>query len=314
VLRLLAAALLAFAGPAVAADPQASCVLVRTGPYAGSGTVVACEAGRSLVVTNRHVVPDRSMAVTVECRGKVYPAVYHAASAGPDLAVLVVEAELPAVEVADAEPPPGVEVRQWGYTWYGQGRLVPKAGRWVGLSRARSRGAVVVLSGLDNHSGDSGAAVFHDGKVVAVTWGVEGHSVSLADLRGFLREKAAALFPRLAGRMAARRAEAAEKAAEKKAAEPKKAEAPKLKPLVTVFTRRDGTCPHCETYAKTLADPKVAEALKGCHLVVVDLAKVANPGVRAVPLTVVSGPGKRPVALPGALSPAARLAAVEAAK
>jgi hypothetical protein len=304
-----AIALAPFAGCGCPAGAnEAACVLVRVADpegSAGSGTVVACEAGRSLVVTNRHVVPSARYGVRVECQGKLYPVTFHAAHPAADLAILVVPAELPCAEVADAEPAPGAEVRQWGRAWYGQGRPVPKAGRWVGIDRFRVRGTAIARTTLDNHSGDSGAGVFHAGKVVAVTWGVRGHSVCLADLRAFLRDRAAALFPRLAERLSKPAEKPAEKpAAKEKAPGPKRAAA--AKPSVTVYTRTDPPCPACMRLQAVMADPRVKALLDRCDLKIVDVSSDPSAVVRSVPYTRVeppAGSGKYPASFVGSVRP-----------
>lgn len=317
--RAAAAALLSFAGCDCEAA-EAACVLVRVEDpegSAGSGTVVACEGGRSLVLTNRHVVPSARYGVRVECEGKSHPVTFYAPAAVGDLALLAVEAELPAAELADAEPPPGAEVRQWGRSWRGQGRPVPKAGRWFGLGRGRDATyghAAVVESTIPGESGDSGAGVFHEGRLVAVTWGLRGPmsaGVRLADVRACLRERAAGLFPRLAERLRKPDPGPAEKpAAKEKAPEPKKAEAPKERPSVTVYTRLDGTCPACEKLKAAMATPAAKAALAGFDVRVVGTAKTPVAGLRAVPHVVVKPVGKPGVSVPAPML----LKALEAAK
>jgi hypothetical protein len=313
--RLLAAAQLSFAGCDCQAA-EAACVLVRVEDpegSAGSGTVVACEGGRSLVVTNRHVVPSARYGVRVECQGKTYPVAYYAPAAVGDLALLTVEAELPCAELADAEPPAGAEVRQWGRAWRGHGRPVPKAGRWSGLGRGRDVNygyAAVVESTIPGESGDSGAGVFHEGRLVAVAWGLRGGmsaGVRLADVRACLRDRAAALFPRLAERLRKPDPEPAGKAAP----EAKKAAAPKpAGPKVTVYTRSSPPCPACVRF---LADPAVKALLAEFEAEVVDISKTPAPHVRAVPAVAVTPPGGKPVLAVGAAECAALVRAAAAA-
>jgi S1-C subfamily serine protease len=178
---------------------------------------VACEGGRSLVLTNAHVVPGAEARVTVTAGGRQYRAKYLAGSKvttwdngdgtggmeieGPDLALLTVEAELPAAELAPGAPGKGDRVRQWGYAGRGAsegprekaGRVTDPAGLW---------------GTLDQRPGDSGAGLFDDaGRLVGVSHGRpagEGEvgvvAVPLAAVQKFLRERAGA-FPRLLDRL-----------------------------------------------------------------------------------------------------------------
>lgn len=189
------------------------------GGEAGTGTIVACEDGRSLVLTNAHVAAVDA-AYTVTHAGRVHAARYLAGSPvdrlgpalidvrGPDLAVLVVDAELPAAPVADEAPARGERVRLWGFG----GRLgvegaLEKVGRAVGLARFTVPTFSYTARTI---SGDSGSGVFNDrGELVAVHHGCENdgsvaYGVPLAQVRQFLRTHAGRLFPRLSARLAGR--------------------------------------------------------------------------------------------------------------
>lgn len=230
--RLFAGALaLLLASPQLSAAPADAAVLVTVETdgvhpetkdpvvYAdrGSGTVIACEGGRSLVLTNAHVVPTAEGRVTVSAGGRAYRAKYLAGSKvttwdngdgtggmeidGPDLALLTVEAEFPAAELAETAPGKGAALRQWGFAGRGasegprvkSGRVTDPAGLW---------------GTLDQRPGDSGAGLFDDaGRLVGVSHGrpaAEGEvgvvAVPLGAVRKFLRERAEP-FPRLVKRL-----------------------------------------------------------------------------------------------------------------
>lgn len=142
------------------ADPAASCVRITRPGVGGSGTVVACENGKSLVLTARHVCNDdfdAPLTVTVG-DAKQYPAKLAAYDTLSDLALVRVDAELPAVAVAAACPPDGTPVRQWGCT--GGGKRNPKAG-------VTTDGGATIQA----NDGDSGCGVFAGNELVAVTVG-----------------------------------------------------------------------------------------------------------------------------------------------
>jgi S1-C subfamily serine protease len=182
---------------------------------AGTGTVIACEAGKSLVLTNAHVADAPDGTYTVTHDGTTYPATYVTGSAisrltpgsvrvdGPDLALVSVEATLPVAALAPDLPRPGARVRLWGFG----GRLadqgpVEKAGE---VLDATGYVEPMFVSTTQTSSGDSGSGVFNDaGELVAVHWGGgdrRAHAVPLEAVRSFLREKARASFPRFAQRV-----------------------------------------------------------------------------------------------------------------
>jgi hypothetical protein len=163
----------------------------------GSGTVVACENGRSLVLTNRHVCPTLGAGKFFELSGKRYPAFCCCVDDRADLALLLVDAELPACVVASKCPADGTEVKQYGCSHAGPQK--PKQGliqRFLGWFRD---GRPVTHSGINTEQGDSGCGVFAGGELVAVTWGENGSCVHLSDVRrllGVFAEKTKA-FPKL---------------------------------------------------------------------------------------------------------------------
>ena len=234
---LLELAALAYAQPPIAPpleDTSAPgfCVSVKrdepNGYAHGGGTVIASEDGRSLILTNAHVARDAARPLTVTAAGREYRAAYLAGSRvydigfdhlgrpviaidGPDLAVLQVDAELPAAPVALAAPRVGSRVRQWGY-----------ADRAYNAAPNYKTGTVLGESGNDllttlqcDH-GDSGAALLDDhGEVVAVCHGkppanqpagqVRQYAVRTEVVTVYLERDTPRLFGRLRDRLAARR-------------------------------------------------------------------------------------------------------------
>ncbi len=189
----------------------------------GSGTPIHVEAGKTVVLTNAHVVPkaDKDKTIRVHAGGKAYPARYVDGSEvrstgpstieilGPDLCLLEVDADLGQVEIAADVPPPGAAVRQWGYGGVGSGgRPVPRSGE---VTDSRPYVEPTLVTTIRTISGDSGAGVFNaKAELVGVTWGGDGvtsRGVPLSVVHVFLgRPTVHTLFPRLHARLAARRA------------------------------------------------------------------------------------------------------------
>lgn len=210
---------------AVQETPASSTVYVSWYSTGGTGTVIACEDGKSLVLTCAHVVPYAGQ-TRVCLNGTWYDATFIAAgpqlpggSYEPDLALLQVDAELPAVQIALEEPPLGSKLRQWAFggrrtPWFEQ--PTSKSGE-VAL-RTSSRWTAVyptMHSTLPSESGDSGAGVFDEsGELCAVTWGgpppgewiVRSSMVPLRSIRTFLAKHVPRPFARLAARVKANRA------------------------------------------------------------------------------------------------------------
>lgn len=145
---------------------------------AGSGTVVAAEGKQSLILTAAHVVPDGGKLLIVTLKGKSYVASYLAGSAvkeiktgpnsaileidGPDLAVLTVGEELPAVKVGKG-PVKGMRVRQWAFA----NRTALEA---PFLKTGTIDDPEVLFADLDARPGDSGGGLFNDDdELVSVT-------------------------------------------------------------------------------------------------------------------------------------------------
>lgn len=223
-----AAALVVWAGAALGWEPKDSAVAVYArGPapdYAdiGSGTVIASEGGRSLVLTAAHVCSKEvgsapGSVVKVRHCGTEYKARWLAGSSvtivnrkegtaeirvnGPDLALLVVDEDLPPAQFAPRYPDRGARVRLLGF-----------AGRSDESEPAEKTGTVLCPAECaatpDARSGDSGGGLFDaDGRLIGVVHSrpryVPGtYAVGLSPVREWVRERAAEAFPRLARRLA----------------------------------------------------------------------------------------------------------------
>jgi hypothetical protein len=203
-----------------ASDPADACCRVGRGIFAGSGTCVWSEGGKSLVLTNNHIFSETydaeggtaraSYPLTgcyVQHKGKSYPAraVDGLSSRWGDLAFLEVEAELPVAEVADDVPPLGAVVWHRGTgSGGGSGRMLPNpAGHFWPSS--------LFTSSMPSISGDSGAGIFNEaGQLVGINCGRQGvasnspqRGTPVKTIREFLKTRAAGLFPNLAKRLGA---------------------------------------------------------------------------------------------------------------
>lgn len=177
--------------------PPKWAVGVYTDGGGGSGTVVACDNGRSLILTNNHVVA-RDRKVDVVCRGKKYRSKFLAKCDYADLSVVTVEAALTPAEIASREPGIGEAVSHWGRaSGPGSGRITET------LNFQGGTGASIVTD-MVSVQGDSGCGIFDSkGRLVAVHWGgitrtEEPCGVRLHVVKQFLSEAAAGQFPSLA--------------------------------------------------------------------------------------------------------------------
>jgi hypothetical protein len=141
----------------------------------GTGTVLASADGKSLVITNAHVVPDGSRPVAVYAGEKKYPAKWlgstKLAPGEPDLSALTIDVGIVPAPLADVAPPAGTPVYQWGYGGKTAGAaptlkcgVVSEQGAWLGPKSLRTS--------IHSQSGDSGSGVFDsEGRLVGVCWG-----------------------------------------------------------------------------------------------------------------------------------------------
>lgn len=234
-------------------DPSSAAVYVHrqlvSHGDAGSGTVIASEGGKSLVLTCAHVI-EGDGGITVTHAGKVYPAKYLGGSTvrwvntstiqvdGPDLALVVVYAELPAVEIG-SEPETGARVRLFGFGGrLGDHGFVAKLGQVI-AGPAFTKPTLTYTASTT--SGDSGAGVFNEaGELIGVHTGrsgVQAYAVPVGTVKTFVLARLNGLFPRLGFRLAAVRgglfsiAPAAAKPPAKPQAPAPKATAPKAEPV-----------------------------------------------------------------------------------
>lgn len=187
--------------PAVSPAEAAVRVFYPPSSY-GSGTVLASEDGKSLVVTNHHVVPTNIAGVVVIHKEKEYPArLLVTGNDDVDLSLLIVDVKLPAAPLATKLPKLGDKVRHWGST------SGPAEGKVTGATASLPTPSLD--STLSSIPGDSGAGVFDtDGKLVAVNWGrtampldANQAGVPAFYVRKMVKENAATDFPRLVNRL-----------------------------------------------------------------------------------------------------------------
>ena len=212
VLIVLSAASVAVAGkPAVKeVDPEDFAVFIAhtdaTGAVdSGSGTVVASEQKKALILTCAHVAPNwAGDKLTVKRRGKDWSADWVAGSKvtqevdhvkqeihlsidGVDLSVIQIDADLPAASLAAKVPSKGDRLRSFGFAggyW--------KEGPFPKVGKVEDPDAITCW--LDARPGDSGSALFDsDGRIVGViserplnVMAVGSISVPLPEVRKFL--------------------------------------------------------------------------------------------------------------------------------
>jgi S1-C subfamily serine protease len=177
---------LVFALPAPAAEPTAPPSAVKVNRYKikgdrraksegvggwGSGTVVASGKGESLVLTNAHVCPSDDAFYFVIHDDRAFPARW-VAVADHDLALLRIDAELPAAELADSPPAVGSRVRQWGCTEAGPMRFAEGVTEADDDGRKDWEKRTFLQATISGGPGDSGCGLFDArGRLVGVTYG-----------------------------------------------------------------------------------------------------------------------------------------------
>lgn len=211
---------------AVAANPMWFALKVQVGLSGGrhgigSGTPIYSGEGKTLVLTNAHVATQDCTSFTVVVpTGKTYAArrldgsnVRHKTPTeividGVDLAILEVEGELGAVQIAASAPAVNEQVWQFGYG----GGVGPTVRTGYVMSSPFSE--PTLCSSIPCIQGDSGSGVFNvRGELVGVTHGgtadgrIPHMAVPMAAVRAFAAKPLLArLFPRLSDRLAARAA------------------------------------------------------------------------------------------------------------
>lgn len=167
------------AGPALAA----TCAVSR-GNAGGSGTCVGCENGVSVVVTNNHIFTDVRTAggwfamapyplacVVTPRGGKELKATAVGGCELSDIAVVLVEGEIPVAPIAEQLPKVGDRV------WHaGMGRRgLVRRGKAMRSDFRYDHPSCWFSADCESVSGDSGSGVFNDrGELVAVLCGTHG--------------------------------------------------------------------------------------------------------------------------------------------
>ena len=168
----------------------------------GSGTIIAVDNDRGLVLTCRHLFPGvQPGKIGVHLHdGRVYTGVLIGVDDRADLAAVAI-AQTPATPWVPISLTPanrGETVWQVGYS-HGRGP-VQRRGQSQGIT-ARTSTAAVLSVELGVQSGDSGSGVFRvsDSTLVGVIWGGDGRQSSatgLEDIHRFLDQKCLRWFPR----------------------------------------------------------------------------------------------------------------------
>ena len=215
-----------------AKEPKQSQVLIarqETGSTAyGTGSAIAYESGKTLILTNAHVARDNTAKYSIWFKGKQYDATYLggqkvtltqkfnpdgsvsysiAFEDDIDLALLTVDVEVPTVPLAADNAKEGERIRQWGFSRFTDVKNEPgyKTGKVSDQCSAKN-----TTGTLPSDNGDSGSGLFNDAnELVAVTaWGTTENealrtiAMNNRTVRDFLRGKAGKLFPRLGARVA----------------------------------------------------------------------------------------------------------------
>lgn len=193
----------------------------------GSATCIACEGGRSLVLTNNHIfaphvppnqpTPRAAYPIDVEVwsvdwkRKWAGKAVDGVGDDGGDLALVVVETEMPCVTTAEADATPGTPIWHFGVSTRDYGGR--RAGFVAAPTYSVSQPDNTFRGDIGSVSGDSGAGIFNgDHELVGVNSGRIGHpgtdqqrGATVGVIRGFLRTRVRGLFPNLSARVDAKR-------------------------------------------------------------------------------------------------------------
>lgn len=204
-------------------DPSAACVRVSWKQWSASGTCIASEDGKSLILTCNHLFYEQPYAgapfqlgaypltSTVTVRGKTYTATAIAGDADADLALVEVDAVLPVADIAPELPQSGSKVQHYGLgSGGGVGKVLP-------VPTNVSRPSMMFLYDAKSDSGDSGAGVFDEfGRLCAVHCGRDGTARSspsrgtpVTSVRVVVKQHTPRLFSRLRARLESRKSPAA---------------------------------------------------------------------------------------------------------
>lgn len=198
-------------------NPAAACVSIQTGlrpggiKFGGSGVCVGSEGGWSVALTSNHVFSDQEhpaggfrddiypQAATVIHGKKTYKATAVGGNREADIAVVVVEGELPAATLAEADAKPGDKVWRKGNA----------TGLQIGIVKptdfAYTSPSMHFVVDAKSDSGDSGAAYFNEkNECVAIHAGRTGafaRGTPVTSVRVVVKQHAPRLFARLRARL-----------------------------------------------------------------------------------------------------------------
>ncbi len=188
----------------------------------GTGSCIAYENGKSLLLTNAHVAKDPLSKYKVWFKTKEYKATYLSGMKvtedlkflpngtvsitqdfedDVDLALLVVSVEIPVVEISAKNAVLDTTLHQWGFSGFKNVEDAPRyrTGKVSPVATEKH-----TTSNVPSAPGDSGSGQFNDkGELVAVTaWGTESdpdrHTIAMSALtvRKFLKDRLDT-FPKL---------------------------------------------------------------------------------------------------------------------
>ena len=151
--------------------------------FVGSGTVIASERGKSLVLTNRHVAPSAAGTKTVKVGGKGYAGKWLAAAKDADLALIEIEASLPRVILAFDTPARNEPV--W-YVGHSRAGGICRNGLCYGVNGRGDTTGIHFMVMTRADGGDSGAGVFDaKGRLFAVVWARDERFNSTLSVHGW---------------------------------------------------------------------------------------------------------------------------------
>jgi trypsin-like peptidase len=155
----------------------------------GSGTVIASGDGeRKLVITARHVLGRNRSGISVQHRGRDYPATWLSVSSEADIGAVSADipGTFPDLRIASEAPSQAIMLG------YGKdGRLHSHSGRLTGYATPVGEQSPDMAFAFGAESGDSGGGVFNDrGEFSGVLWGTDSSrsmAVSTAKIHRFLQ-------------------------------------------------------------------------------------------------------------------------------
>lgn len=146
------------------ADP---CGVYCKGGLASGTTIEGAPPGRTWVVTNRHVVAVWQEKILLH--GKTYPAKLLNVSEVDDVALVEIDASLPASPLAKTDPERGVVVKLQGNGQRSGGFDKVRVNKLTSVRRQQ------LLTDMFISPGDSGSGLLNDsGELVGVIWGCRG--------------------------------------------------------------------------------------------------------------------------------------------